>query len=804
MAEGEGSSRRKLDGAPRAGRRIGVIGHQRLTAAVRAEVLSWLKQNDAIGPGTVVVSTLKPGAPQVVVRCALDRGASLDLIVPSQRYEASFPDATSLDEYRDMKARASSTETLDFPSPTEDAYLAAGKRVIDTCDEVLAVWDGRSARRASGTGNLVEMVKRAGKPATVLWLPKVFLSYRLDDARFVSRVHYLLRKQPHVESYFWGADARPDVPTWMDQVGVALAGSGGLVAFLGPEAGVGQAAEIQQVFQAGRPVCPVVLAPPYPAWAGMINQHHRNVVCEPGDTAAEALSAARKILEFFNRPWIAEDGVPLDYLFDLEKDVIEAYSSGTVPDDKFAQGAPERWPSVPRKPAKMPNPVGEEVIGKRRENAQVMVDARPAVVVSGQGPLTFTEAQPQVKVHLPFKGRDLNVRVLVSGGVAPGTNAVISGIVRRHDTYSRASPHSSLSIEGYLEGLRGLLSGRRTVALSASDRETAHRGGSQLGTSRVGELTGDDLADRSLLERIMGALTGVDILYVIGGDGSMRAAHALATVASDTGHPVSIIGVPKTTDNDILWVWQSFGHLSCVQRARDFLLELHTEVTSNPRLCVIQLFGSDSGFVVANAGLASGVANAVLVPEDAFDIAKVSDHLFGVLESQRAKGEMAHAILLMAETAIPAKPEKYLVDEFVGLAPNERAAVEQFVRAGRRVRGQTPDELRSASMKIVTRILEHDIQSKGGYWRDFRVFSNEPRHLIRAMAPSASDVIYGQRLGANAVDAAMAGFYDCMVSHWLTEYVLVPLELVVLGRKRLPLNGAFWRSVVASTDQPAF
>ena len=87
------------------------------------------------------------------------------------------------------------------------------------------------------------------------------------------------------------------------------------------------------------------------------------------------------------------------------------------------------------------------------------------------------------------------------------------------------------------------------------------------------------------------------------------------------------------------------------------------------------------------------------------------------------------------------------------------------------------------------------------YWESFRVVTNEPRHLIRSIEPSAIDVAYGARLGTMAVDAAMAGFTDCMVSQWLTEYVVVPLELVVLGRKRLPREGIFWRTVVAQTGQ---
>jgi hypothetical protein len=128
------------------------------------------------------------------------------------------------------------------------------------------------------------------------------------------------------------------------------------------------------------------------------------------------------------------------------------------------------------------------------------------------------------------------------------------------------------------------------------------------------------------------------------------------------------------------------------------------------------------------------------------------------------------------------------------------------ISGDRRVYGQTPDKLRSGGLKIVASVLEHDIRTKiipvREFWSSFRVFVNEPRHLIRAIPPSVSDVIFGQRLGMLAVDNAMAGYTDFMVSQWLTEYVLVPLELVVLGRKRVPQEGIFWKSVLNVTGQP--
>ena len=99
--------------------------------------------------------------------------------------------------------------------------------------------------------------------------------------------------------------------------------------------------------------------------------------------------------------------------------------------------------------------------------------------------------------------------------------------------------------------------------------------------------------------------------------------------------------------------------------------------------------------------------------------------------------------------------------------------------------------------RTVGTIEEHNAAD----WNRLRLVANEPRHLLRSAAPSTSDITMAQRLGILAVDNALAGYTDFMISQWLTEYVLVPLELVVLGRKRIPQSGIFWKSVLAKTGQ---
>jgi 6-phosphofructokinase 1 len=271
-------------------------------------------------------------------------------------------------------------------------------------------------------------------------------------------------------------------------------------------------------------------------------------------------------------------------------------------------------------------------------------------------------------------------------------------------------------------------------------------------------------------------------------------------------------------DNDILWMWQTFGFLSAVERARELVEQIATEVTSNPRLGVVQLFGSDSGYVVSHAVLAAkkGICDAALIPEVDFSMLELAKYLKTrmVKRAEGLRNQIPHGFVVMAETAIPTDALDFLDDPAIELSTDEKVAVRDFDekrRAGVRIEGQTNDALRTAGLKIVSRGLLELIRTGKvkvpdpvqPNWEKLRIVTNEPRHLLRTMPPATVDIINAQRLGLLAVDNALAGYTDFMVSQWLTEYVLVPLKLVVLGRKRIPTSGIFWKSVLAKTGQPS-
>lgn len=655
---------------------------------------------------------------------------------------------------------------------------------------------------------------------------KIFLSYNFADMEFVAQVDAFLRtQQPEIDTYCWTKDQRGY--GFIDDLKAALAKSDAFVYFNGAVRGDTQQDELSLAKTLSTQEHMLfVWLPVNDRFTG----HAANPIEIAETNEAAAIDCAKKIVRALGREFRPPYGIPRGYPFEYEKAIVEAHVDGDYVKRKVLEGCPAEWPrvdKVDRNEARLKNPLSAQAVGTYRpDGAEVVVDARLLQHAVGDGDtspaskrLTFHEAGPRELLHFPRPG-GLRVGLLVSGGIAPGTNAIIQSIVCRHMQYLQASTDAGrpylLDIKGYLEGFRGLLPGGSSRPLDAQKiSEIAHLGGSILGTSRVPQLQGENpIVSRRHLHDMVAQLDGqkIQILYVIGGDGSMRAAHALQVAACESNSNLAVVGIPKTTDNDILWVWQSVGLTSAVAKASECMLDLLVEIKSYPRVCVLQLPGSDSGFLIGNAILAAGenVCDAALIPEVPFSMEGLAQYLRERLDNRLrlgASAERPYGLVVMGETAVPTDFEDHLDKDYVDLSADEKAAIREFVRDDSRQVGPTPKALRTGTLKLVSQVLEHQIRQRDGdpdtdpYWETFSVFTNSPRNLIRAVAPSVPDMIVAQRLGTLAVDNAMAGYSDFMISQWLTEYVLVPLRLVVAGRKRVGTDGIFWKSVLNTTGQ---
>lgn len=438
-------------------------------------------------------------------------------------------------------------------------------------------------------------------------------------------------------------------------------------------------------------------------------------------------------------------------------------------------------PMVNRRPH--PNPVAQDVLGMFREP-----EARKAVIAdsdllrrfteAGLGLPAFLEAGP--RAFLQYDPQRVRAAIVTTGGLAPGLNAVVHSIVKRHiHTYSSRANGKVLGVYNSFKGLCRLADS----LVDLEPEKTEHwldQGGSNLGNVRY---FGEEERGQASIDAMVRTITqnlaanNIDILYVIGGDGSMEMAHNVA-IANPTR---SIVGIPKTMDNDILWVWQSFGFDTAVEQATRVINTLRSEAESTRRICLIELFGAQSGFVAANAALASGHVDLVLIPE-----------VFHLLSREAAQNYLDECVRHIAKVVQGERHNPHaliVVAEGVGTALHQKGA--SF--------GGEPVS-KNNFIHQLSKVMAEEVRN--AHDEKMLVFDNEPRHNIRAVPANAHDQIYCERLGALAVDNALAGYTDFMISQWLTEFVLVPLRLVGGHQKSIPVNGMFWKQVVSSTAQP--
>jgi 6-phosphofructokinase 1 len=666
---------------------------------------------------------------------------------------------------------------------------------------------------------------------------RLFLSYSFSysDEIFVNLVSFYLSKQENLDPFCWTVHGRAN-DDFQKQLMNALSTSEGFLLFLGKELGETQYQEAIAASLATNIKHKVVIMPKGVSFPDRLRNGYGGspiVIIPQYDTHARKDDAAREdaavqcatqIVRLLDIPWVPIDEIPNGYLFDYEKSIIDEYvqANGQLPMTRIEQGCPPLWPKVEKSEGKKENPIRDTQIGLYRDWDYVkgkLLQLEPQVIPAAlsayhipcpiEKNMTFPEAGPRKMLRYPNQnGNWLRVGILVSGGIAPGINSVINGVVERQFLYAREGHYErTLRVLGYENGFNALLNAGLNYRLldDTLTKNKSNDAGSLIGCSRVEELVDPSPTMRSrALEQVVNRLLtdGVQILYIIGGHGSMRAAHSIWKVAKDMGRDLSVIGIPKTMDNDILFVWQSFGFMSAVERAKELIGYMCTEVNSNPGLCVIQLFGSDSGFVPSHAVLASGECDVCLIPEVEFSMAALSNYINNKLITAAQNGS-PHCIVVMSETAVPKDVNKYLDDPDVALTEEEKSELNKYLGLkNRRLPGHTPDPMRTGTLKVVSRVLYKNIRELGNNWTRFRMITNEPKHQLRAIPPSCSDTIFGRRLGSLAVDGAMAGYSDFMISQWLTEYVMVPLRLVILGRKRVPKTGIFWNSVRDSTGQP--
>lgn len=149
---------------------LGATGHRIIPPHAREFVVDAVREIlDRAAPPLSAATSLAAGADQLVAAELLHAGGLLHVIVPSRSYELTFDTNEDLASFRSLLEAAQTVITLDYREPSEEAFLAAGRRVVDACETLIAIWDGKAARGLGGTADVVRYARDTGKAVTIVW-----------------------------------------------------------------------------------------------------------------------------------------------------------------------------------------------------------------------------------------------------------------------------------------------------------------------------------------------------------------------------------------------------------------------------------------------------------------------------------------------------------------------------------------------------------------------------------------------------------------------------------------------------------
>ena len=392
------------------------------------------------------------------------------------------------------------------------------------------------------------------------------------------------------------------------------------------------------------------------------------------------------------------------------------------------------------------------------------VKVRPGETITYQRENLIEKAGPREQIY--FDPSKVHAAIVTCGGLCPGLNDVIRAVVMTLWYH-----YGVRKISGIRFGFRGLIPEYKYPAMELNPDVVTniHRiGGSILGSSRGGGNRITEIVDS--IERM-----NLSMLFTIGGDGTQKGALNIAEEIIKRGLKTVVVGIPKTIDNDLSFVQKSFGFETAVSKAVEAVSGAHVEAHDAVNgIGIVKVMGRESGFIAVHTALGTNDVNYVLIPEIPFMLEGESGLL---MELKKRLARRNHALIVVAEGAgqelfsesalgVDASGNKKLGD--IGLFLRERISA-FFKKEGLEI-----------NLKYI-----------------------DPSYIIRSTPANPSDSIYCNRLGNNAVHAAMAGKTKMLVSLINNTFVHIPIALAVQKRNRVDPESSLWRDVVQATGQPA-
>jgi 6-phosphofructokinase 1 len=371
-------------------------------------------------------------------------------------------------------------------------------------------------------------------------------------------------------------------------------------------------------------------------------------------------------------------------------------------------------------------------------------------------------AGPRRKIF--FEPKKLNCGIVTCGGLCPGLNDVVRTI-----TLSLFWQYRVKAVFGFRYGYMGLTSKapKKPMLLTPELVDDIHLKGGDILSSSRGPQDPEEMVDA--LEKM-----DIGLLFAIGGDGTLRGAHALTKAIKKRGLKTSVIGIPKTIDNDISGIEQSFGFSTAVEAARPAILCAHAESKGAWNgVGLVKLMGRDSGFIAAYATIANSDVNFCFIPEVPF----VLDGKNGFLQAlEKRLDKKHHAVIVVAEGAgrqLTENPDAVTVDASGNVVRKDIGLILK-----EKIKKYFADKNKPLSLKYI-----------------------DPSYMIRSLPTDSNDAAFCVLLGQNAVHAGISGRTDMVIGYWNQYFVHIPIELTTLKRKKVDPNGHLWQTVLETTGQ---
>ncbi len=376
---------------------------------------------------------------------------------------------------------------------------------------------------------------------------------------------------------------------------------------------------------------------------------------------------------------------------------------------------------------------------------------------SGRTPPYFEMAGPRRKIY--FDPSKLKCGIVTCGGLCPGINDVIEAIVMELNYH-----YGVRSIFGFRYGFEGLSPKYKHAPLELTPEVVTNiyvQGGTILGSSRGSQDVGEMV---DTLERM-----NMGLFFAIGGDGTLKGARAIAQEIKKRKLKIGVVAIPKTIDNDISFVQNSFGFITAVSEARTAIYTAHIEALgARNGIGLVKLMGRESGFIAAYATLSNADVNLCLVPEVPFTLEGLMTEIHDRLERR------SHCVLLAAEGAGQ--------EFFQHSGETDPSGNVRLGDIGVFLKEQINAHFKEIGMDITLKYID-------------------PSYTIRSVRANPYDSYFCLNLGHHAAHAGMSGFTNMLIGYWNGQFTHVPISLAVSARKRIDPGGRLWNEVLASTGQ---